>query len=121
MNLALWIVQVLLAVAFVAAGGMKVFAYAKYKAMSEKNGPSGMTRGLTTFIGIAELAGAFGVVFPMAAGITPWLSAWAAVGLASVMLLAVGYHLRRRESPAVPAILFALALFVALGRFSHWA
>ena len=121
MNAALWAVKVLLALAFIAAGGMKVFAYKKYKAMSEKNGPSGLTRGLTTFIGIAELAGALGVVLPMATGVTPWLSAWAAVGLATVMLLAVGYHVRRREPPAAPAILFALAVFVALGRFSHWA
>jgi hypothetical protein len=38
MNTALWIVQVLLGLVFIAAGGMKVFAYEKYKAMSEKNG-----------------------------------------------------------------------------------
>jgi hypothetical protein len=37
------------------------------------------------------------------------------------MLLAAGYRLRRRESPAAPAVLFALAVFVALGRLSHWA
>lgn len=69
-----------------------MFAYEKYKAMSEKKGPSRLTHGLTTFIGICELAGAFGVVLPMATGIAPWLSAWAAIGLATVMLLAIGYH-----------------------------
>jgi hypothetical protein len=37
------------------------------------------------------------------------------------MLLAVLYHLRRHEPPAVPAAIFFLALFVAVGRFSHWA
>jgi uncharacterized membrane protein YphA (DoxX/SURF4 family) len=120
MNVALWVAQVLLALAFIAAGGMKVFAYEKYKAMSEKNGPSGITRGRATFIGISELAGAFGVVLPMATGIAPWLSAWAAAGLAIIMLFAIVYHVRRREPPAVPAILFGLALFVAIGRFSHW-
>jgi len=31
MNLAIWIVQGLLAFAFIAAGGMKLFAYEKYK------------------------------------------------------------------------------------------
>ncbi len=120
MNVALWVVQVLLALAFIAAGGMKVFAYERYEAMTEKNGPSGITRGLVTFIGICELAGAFGVVLPMATGIAPWLSAWAAIGLATVMLLAMGYHVRRREPPTAPAILFALALFVSRGRLSHW-
>ena len=120
MNVALWIVQVLLALVFLASGGMKVFAYERYKTMSEKSGPSGITRGLATFIGITELAGAFGVVLPMATGIVPWLSAWAAVGLATVMLLAMGYHVRRHEPPAVPAILFVLAVFVSLGRLSRW-
>ena len=120
MNVALWVVQVLLALAFIAAGGMKVFAYERYKAVTEKNGPSGITRGLATFIGICELAGAFGVVLPMATGVAPWLSAWAAIGLSTVMLLAIGYHVRRREPPVVPAILFALAVFVSLGHLSHW-
>jgi len=117
MNIALWVMQVLLALVFIAVGGMKLFAYPKYKAMSEKNGPSGLTRGLVTFIGTAELTGAVGITVPMATGVAPWLSAWAAVGLSAVMLLAIGYHLRRRESPVAPAILFALGVFVALGRF----
>jgi len=80
-----------------------------------------LTRGLVMFIGIAELAGAIGVVLPMAANVAPWLSTLAAAGLATVMLLAVFYHVRRHESPAAPATLLLLALFVAVGRFSNWA
>ncbi len=88
--------------------------------MSEKNGPSGLTHGLVAFIGTAELAGGLGIVLPMATGITPWLSAWAAVGLSVVMLLAVGYHLSRHEPPTTPAFLLVLGVFVALGRLLHW-
>ncbi len=121
MNVVLWIVQILLAVAFTAAGGMKVFAYEKYKAMSEKNGPSGLNRGLVTFIGLSEVAGAVGIVLPMAVNVEPWLSPAAAAGLAIVMLLAVFYHVRRREPPAAPTMLFLLALLVAVGRFAHWS
>jgi len=74
MNVTLWIVQGLLAFAFIAAGGMKVFAYEKYKAMPEKkNGPTGPSRGLITFIGMAEIAGSLGIVVPMATNIAPWL------------------------------------------------
>ena len=65
--MALWIVQGLLAFAFIAAGAMKLFAHEKYKAMSGKqNRPSGLTRGLISFIGVAELAGAIGIVLPLA-------------------------------------------------------
>ena len=120
MNLALWIVQIILAFAFIGIGGLKVFAYEKYKAMTEKNGPSGISRGLATFIGMAEITGAVGVVLPMAAGVAAWLSWWAAVGLAAIMLLAVGYHVRRKESPAPPAFLLLLAAFVVWGTLSIW-
>ena len=121
MNLALWIVQVLLAVAFIAAGSMKVFGYEKYKAMSEKNGPPDLKRVLVMFIGLAELAGAIGIVLPMAADVAPWLSPIAAAGLATVMLLAVVYHVRRHEPPAAPAGLLLLSLFVTVGRLARWA
>src|ERR1700693_6466703 len=112
MNVALWIVQGLLAFAFIAAGAMKLFAYEKYKATSEKqNGPHGLTRGLISFIGVAELAGAIGIVLPMAAGVAPWLSVCAAVGLATVMLLAIAYHVRRRESAGGAALSICVAVF----------
>src|SRR5712691_8878444 len=119
MNLTLWIVQGLLAFAFIAVGAMKLFAYEKYKAQSEKHGPTGITRGLTTFIGVAEIAGGLGIVLPMATNIAPSLSLWAAVGLSTIMLLAIGFHLSRHESPVAPGILFLLAAFVVFGRFSH--
>jgi len=45
---------------------MKLFAYEKFKARSEKKGPTGITRGLAAFIGVAEVAGGIGIVLPMA-------------------------------------------------------
>jgi hypothetical protein len=63
---------------------------------NKKNGPSGLTRGFISFIGVAEMAAAIGAVLPMAAGVTARLSAWATVGLSIIMLLAIGYRARRR-------------------------
>ncbi len=120
MNPALWIVQGLLAAAFTASGCMKVFAYEKYKAMTEKNGPTDLGHGLVTFIGLAEIAGAVGIVLPMATNVAPWLSPMAAIGLATVMLLAVVFHIRRHETPTPPAVLLLLTLFVAVGRSANW-
>jgi hypothetical protein len=34
------------------------------------------------------------------------------------MLLAIGFHLHRKESPVPPAVLFFLAMFVVYGRRS---
>src|ERR1700681_3566140 len=108
MNVTLWIVQGLLAFAFIAVGSLKLFAYEKFKTQSEKNGPAGITRGLAAFIGSAEIAGALGIVLPVATHTAPWLSPWAAVGLAAIMLLAIVFHLRRHESPGPAAILFLM-------------
>src|SRR5260370_9697275 len=86
MNLALWVAQGILAFVFIAAGGMKLLAYQKYRAMLEKTGPTTLTRGTITLIGIVELAGAGGVVLPVAANIAPCLSLWSASGLAVVLV-----------------------------------
>ena len=98
-------------------GAMKLFAYEKFKAQSEKNGPAGITRGLATVIGVAELARGLGIVLPMATHIARSLSLWAAIGLSTIMLQGIGFHLRRHESPVAPGILFLFAVFVAFGRF----
>jgi uncharacterized membrane protein len=119
MNIALWVVQGILAGAFLFIGSLKVFAYPTYIAMIEKNGPSGITRGLAAFIGIAEIAGGIGIILPMATGVAAWLTPWSAIGLATIMILAVGFHLRRRESPMPPFALLVLAVFVAWGRLTH--
>ena len=95
-------------------GAMKLFAYENFKAQSEKNGPAGITRGLATFAGVAELAGGLGIVLPMATHIVRSLSLWTAVGLSTIMLLAIGFHLRRQVAPG---ILLLLAVFAVLGRF----
>ena len=116
MNLALWIVQGILAAVFLAIGSMKLFAYEKYKAVTEKKGPSGISRGLATSIGIAELAGGIGIVLPMGSNIAPMLTLWAAVGLSAIMLLAIGFHLRHHDSPVLPTVLFLLIVFVVFGR-----
>ena len=38
MNIALWVLQVVLVSTLIGAGRVKVFAYEKYKAISEKHG-----------------------------------------------------------------------------------
>lgn len=73
---------------------------------------------LARFIGIAELAGAIGLVAPAATRIAPMLTPMAALGLLVVMVLAAGFHVLRGELHAVPVnvVLGSLAAFVAWGR-----
>jgi uncharacterized membrane protein YphA (DoxX/SURF4 family) len=117
MNIALWIVQVLLGGMFVLAGVMKAFQYERAKASLPwvKDVP----RELVTFIGVSELLGGLGLLLPAITGILPWLTPLAGAGLALVMILAIGFHASRREAQAIGfnAVLLVLAAFVAYGRF----
>jgi putative oxidoreductase len=121
MNIALWVTQGILSFLFIMAGGMKLFSYQKYRAMLEKSGPTSLTHGVITLIGVAELAGAAGMVLPMALNVAPWLTVWAAAGLAVIMLSATVFHIRRHEAPIMTSVLFVLAVVVVVGRSGHWA
>ncbi len=119
MNIALWIVQVLLALAFAASGFMKV---SQPMANLSKNmggwvddfGPR-----YVRLIGTLEILGAIGLIIPAVTHILSWLTPVAAIGLALTMIGAMILHGRRNEFPnMVPSlVLLLLAVFVILGRF----
>ena len=71
------------------------------------------------FIGFAEVLGAAGLVVHMATGVLPWLTPLAAIGLAIIVLMAAGFHLRADERlNAVETGLWAgIAAAVAIGRW----
>ena len=119
MNLALWIVQILLALAFGLAGIMKatrpVETMVARMAWAADYSPRTIK-----LIGVVEILGALGLILPQLTGIAPILTPLAAIGLAIVMVLAIGVHLRRREYPVIlfNVILLALSVFVAWGRLT---
>ncbi|MFC4307142.1 DoxX family protein [Cohnella boryungensis] len=116
MNIALWIVQGLLAFGFVYSGWMKAVRHEQAK--SSWPWVSEAPRGLVAFIGVAELLGALGLILPHALHIAPALTPIAAFGLASVVLMGGAFHIKRKEYPqiGVNIVFLALALFIALGR-----
>ncbi len=117
MNIILWIVQILLAAAFFMAGVMKALRYEQAK--QQMNWVKDVPHRLVNFIGVCEMLGAIGLILPALTRVLPWLTPLAGAGLATIMLLAAGFHTRRHEPPAiiVNLILFSLAAFVAYGRF----
>ncbi|HEY0257915.1 MAG TPA: DoxX family protein [Candidatus Methylacidiphilales bacterium] len=115
MKIALWISQILLALVFFLTGAIKLFAFDELAASAPylADQPA-----LATFIGIAELAGAIGLILPGLTGVFPFLTTWAAIGVATILVLATGLHLMRGEvvHAVVTVILLALASFVIYGR-----
>jgi len=76
LNVALWILQALLAALFLWHGQFMAFPPADMVAMINENiGPS-----LRVFIGIAEILAAAGLILPGLTRIVPWLTALAAAG-----------------------------------------
>jgi uncharacterized membrane protein len=122
MNVFLWILQALLAAMFAMAGVMKS-TQPKDKLEPKLPWTADFSTGTVRFIGIAELAGALGLILPAATGIVPILTPLAATGLAVVMVLAALTHLRRKEPSAIAfnAALFVAAAVVAWGRFGPYA
>ena len=114
MNRALWAGQVLLAVAFLAAGGLKLATPASDLDASMPEFPAGFGK----LIGTLEVAGAIGVVAPAATGILPVLTPAAAGGLGVIMAGAAFTHLVRAEylPTLTPLVLLVVAVTVLYGR-----
>lgn len=122
MNIALWIVTGLLALAFLAAGIMKMAQPQQKLAASGMAWAGDFTAGSVKAIGAVEVLGALGLILPAVTGIIPVLVPLAATGLAVVMIGAAVTHAKRGEKQAIGInlVLAALALFVAVGRFGAW-
>ncbi len=121
MNIALWIVQGLLAAMYLMAGSMKAFQPAKVRENPQmtwaKNRPDGFIR----FVGTSELLGALGLILPLVTGILPWLTVLAAIGLTLIQILAIfTEHLPKKEYNVIPVniVLLALAALVVFGRWT---
>jgi hypothetical protein len=114
MNIVLWVVQVLLAVAFFAHGWLFLFPPA---AVAEQMNAS-LPRWFQLFLGVAEVLAAVGLTLPGVTRIMPWLVAAAAAGIMIVTVSATAFHLVRGEmsSAAITLLLLAMATFVAYMR-----
>jgi putative oxidoreductase len=117
MNIALWVVQGLLALLFLMSGSIKVFtplAMMRKKMTWANDFPVAFVR----FLGLAELLGAIGLIAPAVTGIQSWLTLAAALGLVMVMVSASVFHASRREYQhlGIPLVLLGLSAFVVLGR-----
>src|SRR5450759_1529046 len=121
MNIALWVLQILLGLAFV------FHSYVLLRPSPERL-QSGMSyvlempARLRMFAGVAEGLAGIGLILPALLRTLPWLTPVAAAGLVVLMLGAIVFHVRRREYPNVGfnAVLGVLAAVVAWGRFGPY-
>ncbi len=117
MNLALWVVQVLLGVVFLGQGIFKFAAPDGLPATLawayDITGPGAVA------LGVAELAAAAGMILPGLTGTQTRLTPLAALGLVVVMAGTIVFHIGREEFQQIGfnVLLLVMALFVAYGRW----
>jgi hypothetical protein len=123
MNVALWIVQGVLAAFFGAGGVVKATRDRKRLLDEGLTWVEDFSAGGVKAIAVLEVLAAIGLILPAVTGIAPVLTPLAAVGLGMLMIGAAVVHFRRREIPyiGVTLALAVVALFVAWGRFGPYA
>jgi DoxX-like family len=118
MNIVLWIIQILLSLFFLLAGGLKLVM--STEAMDKMTPPNAIhfPGPFMKFIGVCEVLGALGLVLPGLLKTRRGLTPLAAVGLLIIMIGAVvvsvmGLGIAAGISPFITGVLSA---FVAYGR-----
>jgi len=116
MTRALWIIQILLALVFLFAGGTKlVMSVAEMNAGGAMPLPGPFLR----FIGVAEIAGALGLILPGALHIRPGLTPLAAAGLTIIMIGATVIT-AMTMSATIALLPFTVLLLTVLVAYARW-
>jgi uncharacterized membrane protein YphA (DoxX/SURF4 family) len=114
MNIVLWVLQLLLAAAFLAHGWLFLSPPPEYVAQMNASLP----RWFQLFLGIAEVLAGVGLTLPALTRIMPFLVVWASVGIMIVTVSATIWHVIRGEftSAVITLVLFVMAAFLACMR-----
>jgi hypothetical protein len=114
-NIFLWVLQALLALAFLAHGLFLLVPPADMLALMNAT----MSTAFRIFLGIAEVLAAVGLILPGVTRILPRLVPAAAAGIMIVMISATIFHVMRGEigSAVTTTCLLAMATFVAYMRW----
>ncbi len=119
MDIAAWIVTGIVVLILGGAGASKL-ARSKEKILQNPNmgWANDFSPPAIKLIGLAEVAGALGLVLPWALNVAPVLTPFAGYSLAVLMTGAAIVHARRREYVGLPFVLLLVAgaLFVAIVR-----
>lgn len=116
---ALWVVQVLLALLFLFAGGTKLLLPLDVLAAMGSPNQTALPGLFVRFIGVAEVLGALGLVLPGLLRVRPGLTPLAAVGLVIIMIGATALTMAADgvATALTPGVVGLLAAFVAYGRW----
>ncbi len=111
------IIEGILAIVFTSSG-IIIYIF-KDKLKTKLSWLTAYSSNTVLFICLAKIIGALGLIVPIQFNFFPTLTPIAAIGIATIMLLAIVYHIQKKEYKDLPAaiIFLALSLFIAYNRF----
>jgi len=119
MTYVLWIIQVLLALLFLFAGGTKLVL--PIEVLTSMGSPNQilLPGWLLRFIGVCEVLGALGLILPGLLRMQPGLTPLAAAGLVIIMIgaTALTFAADGIGAALIPLVIGILVAFVAYGRW----
>ena len=119
MNMALWIIQIILCIKLVTVSythGLRQSQPTMQEAI-QKLGE--FSQPLLYIISVSTFIGAVILVLASVLGLSNWVISITAIIISIMLLFSIFFHVKSRENPKifVSAILFVFAVFVAYGRW----
>jgi len=119
MDIILWILQIILSIKLLTTAfshGLRQSA-ADMQEVMQKMGPLAkpVHRGVAVYV----MLGTLGLLLPDVLAGAAWITPVTAVVMGLILLLSILFHVRTREKPQifVSLVLFAFAIFIAIGRW----
>lgn len=118
MNIALWVVQILLSIFFGMTGFAKVVKSKEELGAKAMPWVEDFNANIVKAIGVTQILASIGLIFPILLDIFPLLTPLAAIGLILTMVGAALTHFRRNEyfQIGINSVLLLLSAFVVYGR-----
>ena len=119
MNLALWIVQVILAIKIITTSYTHGLRQSMPSMQDAIHKLGRAARPILYLVAICTFIGALGLILPGLLGWAGWITPVTATILAGMLLISIIFHIKSREKPKifVSLVLFVFAVFVAVGRW----
>ena len=119
MNIALWIIQIILGIKLVAVSYTHGLRQSQPTMQAAIRKQGRFSKPLLHIIAVCTFLGTIGLILPGVLGSSTWITPVAAAVLSIMLLISIFFHLKCRENPMifVSVILSALAAFVAYGRW----
>jgi len=119
MRTGVWVIQGVLALIFLGSGIAKSLMSKEKMLATGQTGAAALPLGLVRFVAACEIVSSVGLILPVWLSIAPFLTAWAAIGLAVVMIGAAFTHYRIHELRPIVINLVILSLCIVVA-YERW-